>query len=223
MYESSIDQGKAMLQPLTDFLTFERTAAETLFRRNLGYTTEIFLANVRHFGALGATLNPAILFGAQAAFVNDMGQRFFETATENFETLVGAGEAMMAQVLVSGQSPRQSPRQSLGKSVLGLAFRPAREESGNRAVALAGSALELVPGFLDAETGKVYPSCFADGQLAPVHLLDAVPEELVSARDAAGKARTLRPSVVSGFVSGTRFYTREEAARLVEERDEAAN
>ena len=82
MYESSIDQGKAMFQPLTDFLTFERTAAEILFRRNLGYTTEIFLANVRHLGALGTTLNPAALFGAQAAFVNDLGQRFFETATE---------------------------------------------------------------------------------------------------------------------------------------------
>ena len=36
------------------------------------------------------------------------------------------------------------------------------------------------PALLDADTGIVYPSRFANGQPAPVHLLDGLPEETCS-------------------------------------------
>lgn len=67
------------------------------------------------------------------------------------------------------------------------------------------------PAFLDRETSIVYPSCFDDGRPAPFHLLDGLPEDLVLARDAAGRAAALKDSVVAGFVRGDRFYSREEA------------
>jgi hypothetical protein len=71
------------------------------------------------------------------------------------------------------------------------------------------------PAFLDADTGIVYPSRFANGQPAPVHLLDGLPEELVLARHASGRVAAVKQSVVSGFVLRDSFYTREQAAQAV--------
>ncbi|WP_169198989.1 hypothetical protein [Aromatoleum buckelii] len=69
------------------------------------------------------------------------------------------------------------------------------------------------PAFRDAQTNIVYPSCFADGRRAPCHLLDGLPDEVVVARDAAGRVAAVKASVTSGFVCDGRFYTREEAAQ----------
>lgn len=71
------------------------------------------------------------------------------------------------------------------------------------------------PGFLDRDTGRIFPSRFRDGRPATFHLLDGLPDEL-TIRDASGRVRAARPSVMSGFILGGRFYSREEAARAVE-------
>jgi hypothetical protein len=71
------------------------------------------------------------------------------------------------------------------------------------------------PAFLDSDTGIVYPSCFTNGQPAPFHLLDGLPEELVMARHATGRVVAVKQSVISGFVLRERFYTREQAAQAV--------
>jgi hypothetical protein len=68
------------------------------------------------------------------------------------------------------------------------------------------------PAFLDADTGVVHLSCYADGQPAPFHLLDGLPDELVLARNPAGRVTAVKACVSAGFVRGGRFYTREEAA-----------
>jgi hypothetical protein len=73
-------------------------------------------------------------------------------------------------------------------------------------------SLGFRPAFMDKETGIVYGSCFSDGQPAPFHLLDGLPEEVVLTRNPAGRVATVKSSVVSGFVLGQRFYTREQAA-----------
>lgn len=75
------------------------------------------------------------------------------------------------------------------------------------------------PGFLDTDTATIYPSRFADGRPAPLHLLDGLPEALVAERDANGRVARLHGSVVSGFVRGDTFYTRAEAARLLAARE----
>ena len=121
----------------------------------------------------------------------------------------------MTQVLVNGLSA--------GNKESRLACRPGGERTDFRAHGPIVAGLSLVPGFLDTDTGKIYRSCFADGRPAPVHLLDAIPAELVAAHDASGKARSLVPSVISGYISGARFYTREEAAQLAEKRRNAIN
>jgi len=76
-------------------------------------------------------------------------------------------------------------------------------------------SLGFRPAFMDAETGVVYASCFADGRPAPFHLLDGLPDEVVLARHASGGVKAVKPSVVSGFVRERRFLTRDEAASWV--------
>jgi hypothetical protein len=68
------------------------------------------------------------------------------------------------------------------------------------------------PAFRDSATGRIYESCFGDGRPAPCHVLDGLPDELVLERDGWGRVRDVKPSVVSGFLRGERFYTRDEAA-----------
>ena len=72
------------------------------------------------------------------------------------------------------------------------------------------------PAFMDMQTSHVYPSRFADGRPAPFHMLDGLPDEVVSARDVSGRVASIKSSVVSGFLRMGRFFTREEAAAAVD-------
>jgi len=71
------------------------------------------------------------------------------------------------------------------------------------------------PAFMDTDTRAIYASCFADGRLAPFHLIDGLPDVLIVARFSSGHVAALKASVIPGFVREDRFYTREEAARCV--------
>lgn len=71
------------------------------------------------------------------------------------------------------------------------------------------------PAFLDSATGRVYPSRFANGTFAPVHLLDGLPEEVVQQRDTSGTIIAVKETVFAGFIRGQQFYTREQAAAAV--------
>jgi hypothetical protein len=73
----------------------------------------------------------------------------------------------------------------------------------------------FVPAFCDRTTGQVYRSCFANGCPAPIHVLDGMPDELVLARNAQGRAVALHPCVIAGFIRDQCFYTREQAANLL--------
>lgn len=68
------------------------------------------------------------------------------------------------------------------------------------------------PAFRNNATGNVYPSRFADGRLAPIHMIDGLPDELVVARSAGGKVIAVKESVQSGFLLNGCFYDRDEAA-----------
>lgn len=71
------------------------------------------------------------------------------------------------------------------------------------------------PAFRNTETGNVYPSRFADGRLAPIHMIDGLPDDLVVARSKAGKVIAVKDSVQSGFILNGCFLDREEAARYL--------
>jgi hypothetical protein len=67
------------------------------------------------------------------------------------------------------------------------------------------------PAFWDTSTQTVYLSRFGDGSVAPIHVLDGLPAELVLERSAQGHALVVRAGVISGFERLGRFYTRDEA------------
>jgi len=71
------------------------------------------------------------------------------------------------------------------------------------------------PAFMDAGTRAVYLSRFADGRIAPFHILDGLPDDLVLARRTGGRVAAAKPSLVSGFERAGVFYTRDEAAALI--------
>ena len=73
----------------------------------------------------------------------------------------------------------------------------------------------FLPAFLDTDTGVVYPSRYADGHPAPVHLYEGLPSVLFADLGAGDKPMELKSGVVSGFVRGQRFYTRDEAAHVL--------
>jgi hypothetical protein len=86
--------------------------------------------------------------------------------------------------------------------------------AGSGGVSRENRSLGLRPAFRDNASGKVYPSCFADGRPAPFHLLDGLPDALVMRRADSGQVLEAKAGLVCGFLLHDRFYTRDEAAAL---------
>ena len=92
-----------------------------------------------------------------------------------------------------------------------------RRRRGSRAGGFVGAGRvgKFVPAFSDRTTGAVYLSHFVDGRPAPIHVYETLPDALVIRRDAHHRPLALRADVISGFFSAGRFFTREQAARVV--------
>jgi hypothetical protein len=89
--------------------------------------------------------------------------------------------------------------------------------AGTGGVSHGNASLGFRPAFLDFSTQTIYPSRFADGRLAPFHILDGLPDEVVTDRSASGRVVCAKVSVISGFERGGFFYTRKAAARACAE------
>jgi hypothetical protein len=89
------------------------------------------------------------------------------------------------------------------------------QHRGTGGVSENNRGLSFQPAFIDRETGTVHLSRFPDGRLAPCHLPDGLPAEIVLARGGRGRVMRVKASLVSGFVHGERFYTRDEAAAML--------
>ena len=73
----------------------------------------------------------------------------------------------------------------------------------------------FIPAFLDKESGQVEISRFLNGQPAPMHMIEGLPESWIVERDAVSKATAIKQSVIAGFVREGCFYTRSQAADTV--------
>ena len=71
------------------------------------------------------------------------------------------------------------------------------------------------PAFFDYASQKLHLSRFADGHLAPLHLLEGLPDEAVVDRAPNGRVLSVRASLVAGFERNGLFYTRKAAARAI--------
>jgi hypothetical protein len=91
----------------------------------------------------------------------------------------------------------------------------AHARSGGRSE--ENAALGFRPAFLDFATQSLYLSRFADGRVAPFHLLDGLPDEVVADRAESGRVVSAKATLISGFERKGYFYTRGAVARAVAE------
>src|SRR5258706_2542082 len=91
----------------------------------------------------------------------------------------------------------------------------AADYRGTGGVSENDRSLSFQPAFIDSETCTVYLSRFPDGRLAPCHLLDGLPADLVLARNELGRVTRVRAAVVCGLVQDGHFYTRDETAAML--------
>ena len=87
---------------------------------------------------------------------------------------------------------------------------------GTPGVSRENSGSGFKPAFCDSETGRVEISRFQNGQPAPVHVLEGLPECWIVEWDANSRATAIMHTVISGFVRGNCFYTRAQAADAVQ-------
>lgn len=91
-----------------------------------------------------------------------------------------------------------------------------REENlayvGTGGVSQENHSSGFLPAFYDLATGNSHFSCFSNGSLAPIHVLDGLPEEWIRERDQSGKVCSVKDSVIAGFIRDGYFYTRKQAA-----------
>lgn len=92
-----------------------------------------------------------------------------------------------------------------------------QQYSGTGGVSQENNHLRFSPAFMDQSSGDIEISRFGNGNPAPFHSLDGLPESWITERNIAGRAVSIKSSVVSGFVRLEQFFTREEAAVFVEE------
>lgn len=79
------------------------------------------------------------------------------------------------------------------------------------------TGLGFAPAFLDFATFTIHPSRFADGRLAPFHVLDGLPDEAIVVRAPCGRVVAAKSTIISGFVRRGFFYTRTAAVRAMQE------
>ena len=87
--------------------------------------------------------------------------------------------------------------------------------AGTGGISQGNRSHDFVPGYLDTESGETAVSCFADGQPAPIHLLEGLPETWILERNVDGEVLQIKKGVIAGFIRNERFYSRNQAARAL--------
>ncbi len=90
-----------------------------------------------------------------------------------------------------------------------------RQYRGTGGVSQENRSSGFSPVFQDTKTRIIYLSRFANGRVAPMHILDGLPDVLITKRTTSGHVSETLKSVVAGFVCDGCFYTREQAAKAV--------
>ena len=91
------------------------------------------------------------------------------------------------------------------------------EFSGTGGISQENVHLSFSPAFMDQASGNIEISRLGNGNPAPFHSLDGLPESWIVERNITGRVVEIKSSVVSGFVRLGQFFTREEAATFAEE------
>lgn len=63
--------------------------------------------------------------------------------------------------------------------------------------------LQVLPAFFDLQNGNIYLSRFANGNLAPIHVYEGLPERILKRSEL---------ELISGFIVNGQFMTHEQTA-----------
>jgi hypothetical protein len=83
---------------------------------------------------------------------------------------------------------------------------------GTGGVSAGNRQLGFIPAFCDTVTGEVELSRLPNGNPAPMHLLESLPEKWIVRRLDANQVAAIKPTVIAGFLRAGVFYTRAQAA-----------
>ncbi|HIG39717.1 MAG: hypothetical protein ABGY96_17870 [bacterium] len=86
--------------------------------------------------------------------------------------------------------------------------------AGTPGVSMHCDARRFKPAFLDKSTGRIEISRLNNGRPAPVHIINWLPAEWAISFFRDGSVKSLKRSVISGFVCDTVFYTRDQVLEL---------
>jgi hypothetical protein len=86
---------------------------------------------------------------------------------------------------------------------------------GTAGISENNTASGFRPAFFHENSGKVEISRLANGQLAPIHIVDWLPKDWAISFHEDGRVKCLGAGIVAGFVRNTVFYTRKEVADLI--------
>jgi hypothetical protein len=81
---------------------------------------------------------------------------------------------------------------------------------GSGGVSQKNRSQGFLPAFYDTQTGAVYLSRFANGQPAPMYLVEGLQSDLLSMDQVFQQIIDIKNSVIVGFVQSNHFYTRQE-------------
>ena len=88
--------------------------------------------------------------------------------------------------------------------------------AGTGGVSQHACKARFLPAFKDVDSGRVELARKPDGRCATSHIISGLPPEWARERDDDGRISAIRAGIVAGFVRDDVFYTREEAAVIVE-------
>jgi len=91
------------------------------------------------------------------------------------------------------------------------------EHAGTGGRSDGNRGLGFRPAFFHFQTQAIHLPRFGAGRLAPFHLLDGLPEEVIVDRAPAGRVVAAKASRIAGFERHGYFYTRTTAARAAAE------
>lgn len=127
----------------------------------------------------------------------------------NYSASTVEGATAVSQRAVLARKGRATSRLDCRDQVHGF--------QGRGGISQENRSYGFLPAFLDHKTGTVYLSRFADGRLAPMHLLEGLPLELVLREADSQRVLAIKDSVTAGFSRNGRFYSRQEAVQAVSE------
>lgn len=87
---------------------------------------------------------------------------------------------------------------------------------GTGGVSAENQAYGFRPAFLDRDTGRIHLCHAVTGDQATAHRFEDLPEECIVAHDAQGRPCAVKAALVAGFEREGYFFTREQAAQLIQ-------